>query len=138
MLRSHVVKISTDDAEYMAPGVDPLDYAGQLVDRGVAVVLVTAGGDGAWAVTRSARTLVPVQPTSVVDTIGAGDSFGGAFLAWWLDREHGVAGLDSHDLVVAAVEAAQEVAAFTCSQAGAEPPRRHQLTARWTTRSTAR
>ncbi len=131
MALSHIVKISTDDAEYMAPGVDPEEYARKLVHGGVAVVLLTAGGDGAWAVTPQRATLVPVQPITVADTIGAGDSFGGSFLAWWLDRGYGVGELADHDAVVAAVEAAQEVAAFTCSQVGAEPPRRAQLSARW-------
>ena len=58
----------------------------------------------------------------VVDTIGAGDAFGGAFLAWW-----SASGLTRGDLqrpgpVRAALQAAAEVAALTCTRAGAEPP----------------
>ncbi|MCB0982883.1 MAG: hypothetical protein KDB17_19860, partial [Ilumatobacter sp.] len=67
----------------------------------------------------------------VADSVGAGDSFGGAFLAWWLDHGRGVADLADHHAVVEAVDAAQEVAAFTVQQVGAEPPRRDQLSERW-------
>ena len=63
----------------------------------------------------------------VVDTVGAGDAFGGSFLAWWAER-----GLARDDLVhsprvLAAVTAAARVASLTCARAGAEPPWRHEL-----------
>ena len=41
------------------------------------------------------------------------------------------AALADHHAVVEAVDAAQEVAAFTVQQVGAEPPRRDQLSERW-------
>lgn len=133
--RAHVVKISTDDAEYLSPATTPLEYAQQLVAEGVAAVLLTAGGDGAFAVTAEGHRLVASRPVEVVDTIGAGDSFGGAFLQWWLDH-HGrgraaIAMLASLDAVAEAVDAAAEVAGHTCSRAGAEPPRREELSERW-------
>ena len=133
--RSHVVKISTDDAEYLSPGLDALDYAHSLLHLGARAVLLTAGGDGAHAVTAEGDRLIPSRPVEVVDTIGAGDSFGGAFLQWWLDH-HGtgaasIGRLGSLDAVAEAVDAAAEVAGHTCSRAGAEPPRRTDLSPRW-------
>lgn len=132
---AHVVKISTDDAEYLSPDAEPLDYAQRLVAGGVEAVLLTAGGDGAYAVTGEGSRLVASRPVDVVDTIGAGDSFGGAFLQWWLDH-HGtgreaIEALRSLDAVSEAVDAAAEVAGHTCSRAGAEPPRRSDLSPRW-------
>ena len=58
----------------------------------------------------------------VVDTIGAGDAFGGAFLAWW--SGHGLTGADLGRCgpVGEALQAAAEVASLTCARAGAEPP----------------
>lgn len=128
---SHVVKISTDDAEYLAPDAQPIHLARQLVDGGMRVVLLTAGRDGTWVVSPGAQTMVPTVPIAVADTIGAGDSFGGGFLAWWTGNGLGVDELADHDAVVAATNAAQQVAAFTCQQVGAEPPRRAQLPPEW-------
>ena len=70
-------------------------------------------------------------PIEVVDTIGAGDSFAGSFLTWWLDHDLAAADLTQLAPVAQATVAAQEVAAFTCRQVGAQPPRRAQLSAAW-------
>lgn len=129
--RADVVKVSNDDAEYLAPGVAPLDYARSLVARGVKLVLVTWGAEGTWVVTAAGEELVPTQPIVVADTIGAGDSFGGAFLAWWLDAGYGRAELAELRCAVLATAAAQEVSAITCQRAGADPPRRADLSDRW-------
>lgn len=128
---AHVVKISTDDAEYLAPNTSPVDTARAMLRAGVRVVLVTAGSEGTTVVTSTGQTTVPAVPTVVVDTIGAGDSFGGGFLAWWVANGLGVDDLHVHATVVAAVDAAQQVAAFTCRQVGAEPPRRAELPSDW-------
>jgi fructokinase len=58
----------------------------------------------------------------VVDTIGAGDAFGGAFLAWWSVSELTKSDLARPGPVREALEAAVEVAALTCTRVGAEPP----------------
>ncbi len=129
--RTHVVKISTDDAEYLAPDVDPVDLARALVGRGVRVALVTAGKDATYVVTPHDVTALPTPTVQVADTIGAGDSFCGGFLAWWRGNGFGVAELDDHARVVQAARAAQAVSAFTVTQVGANPPRRDQLAADW-------
>ncbi len=135
--RTDVVKVSNDDAEYLAPGVDPLDYARSLVQRGVSLILVTWGADGTWVVTADHEELVPTLPVVVADTIGAGDSFGGGFLAWWLDAGLGRTQLSDPALAARATTAAQEVAGITCQRAGADPPRRSELSHDWAS-STAR
>jgi len=63
---------------------------------------------------------VPSVP--VVDTVGAGDSFSGGFLARW--TREGWGREDLHDLakVVGAAEFGIKVAGITCQRAGAEPP----------------
>ena len=129
--RAHVVKVSNDDAEYLAPGVDPIDYARSLTARGVALVLVTCGADGTWVITAGGEQLVPAQRIEVVDTIGAGDSFGGGFITWWLDAGYGREQLADPAIAARAVRAAQEVAALTCQRVGADPPRRTELSEQW-------
>ena len=95
------------------------------------LVLLTAGADGTWVVTATGEQLVPTQPITVADTIGAGDSFGGGFLAHWLLAGRTRAQLSDLALVVEATAAAQEVASITCQRVGADPPRRAELSARW-------
>ncbi len=128
---SHIVKISTDDAEYLAPGAEPLDLASAIVAAGVHAVLVTAGKEATYVVTSDQTTALPTPAVQVADTIGAGDSFCGGFLAWWRGNGFGVAEMADHALVVEAALAAQAVSAFTVTQMGANPPRRDQLDASW-------
>jgi len=129
--RGHVVKISNDDADYLAPGVDALETSKAIVGAGVAAVLLTAGKDATWVVTADDVTELPTPHVQVADTIGAGDSFCGGFLAWWRGNGFGVAELADHVLLVQCALAAQAVSAFTVTQVGANPPRRDQLDAAW-------
>lgn len=129
LARADVVKISTEDAAWLSPAQDPRAYAAELVASGVRVVLLTAGGDGVAVVTPSGIAEVAVPRVAVVDTVGAGDSFGGGFLVSWLDRGLGRADLGDHAAILACVERAVRVAAITCTRAGAEPPTTAELDA---------
>jgi len=129
--RADVVKVSNDDTEYLAPGTDALDYSRSLVARGVKLVLLTMGAEGTLAVTAAGEELVPTKKIVVADTIGAGDSFGGAFVTWWLDAGLDRAQLADASLAAAATLAAQEVSAITCQRVGADPPHRRELSDRW-------
>jgi len=124
---THVVKVSNDDLEYLEPGVDPIRAARNLLEEGPTIALVTLGGEGALIVTASGETVVAAPKIEVVDTIGAGDAFGGGFLAYWrmkgLDRDQ----LGDADAVQAATTFACIVAARTCERAGANPPRLSEL-----------
>ena len=118
-----LVKVSVEDLAYLAPGVPAWTAAVDLLGRGPALVLVTAGASAARALLPGQEVTVDVPPVRVADTIGAGDAFGGAFLGWWL-----ASGLTRSDLhrrgpVREALQAAAEVASLTCTRPGAEPPR---------------
>ena len=125
--RAHVVKASADDLAWLHPGVSPVDAARALLRLDDAVGLVTLGGQGALVVTPADVAEVEAPPVDVVDTIGAGDSFMGAFLAHWRSRGLGKADLAPPTEVVEAARFACRVAANTCSRAGAEPPRRSEI-----------
>ncbi len=125
--RSDVVKASVDDLAYLAPAVAPVAAARGLLDRGPALVLVTDGRRPAIAVMPDRVLEIPAPAVAVVDTVGAGDAFGGAFLAHWVELGLGRAALADPGLVDSAVRLAVEVAAITCSRAGADPPRRGEL-----------
>jgi fructokinase len=127
--QSHLVKVSEEDLGWLAPRRRPLDAARELLDLGPLVALVTRGGEPALVVSRDRDTEVPVPRIQVADTIGAGDAFGGAFLAWWRSHRLGRNALTDHARVTEATRFAALVAAVTCTRAGASPPRLGELRA---------
>jgi fructokinase len=129
-----VLKISAEDFGLLY-GAEPIERrAADWLDAGVAMVVVTHGGDGAEAFTRSGRVAVKGEKVTVVDTIGAGDSFQAALLAG-LDRAGlldatGFAASPLHgiwrpapDQVLDLLANANCAAAFTCTRRGADLPR---------------
>ena len=123
LARSDVVKASAEDLAWLDPDRPPEVAARALLERGPATVLLTRGAEGATVIGAAGDTPIAPAETNVVDTIGAGDAFGGAFLAWWVSRELQRDDLANDDLVTEAARFAAEVAARTVAQAGASPPR---------------
>jgi fructokinase len=130
LARTDIVKTSREDLTFLLPGVPVPGAARTLLGWGAGCVLVTDGPAQVQAFVPGGQLAVPVPRASVVDTVGAGDAFGGAFLAWWV--EHGLArdSLEDAGLLLAAVAAAARVATMTCEKAGAEPPWRDELEGR--------
>ncbi len=128
---AHIVKVSDEDLAYLAPGISPLLAARRLLDRGSRAVLLTAGGDAVRVLTVDGEAAVPVEPVDVVDTIGAGDSFGGGFLSWWTMAAATPEDAGALDRLVPAVQAANTVAGIVCTRRGADPPWRSELPPGW-------
>jgi fructokinase len=127
--RSDVVKASEDDLAWMDPDRDAHAAARALLDRGPAAVLVTRGAAGALVVGAGGEVEIPAPEVEVVDTIGAGDAFGGAFLAWWRSRDLPRDRLADLGTVAQGARFAALVAALTCERPGASPPRLGELPA---------
>jgi fructokinase len=126
--RSTIVKASKDDLAWMFPGVGYRDAAEQLLGRGVRLVVVTLGSAGSFGAHRDLRMSVEAVPAHLVDTIGAGDAFGAALLAWLHDNGHLERDLTlESDQLLAALQYACAVAAITCSRAGADPPWKREM-----------
>jgi len=125
--RADIVKASVEDLAYLYPGVPSGEAATVLLEAGSSLVLVTDGPRPARAFLPGAALTEPVPGVTVADTIGAGDAFGGGFLAWW--TAHGLGRPDLHrkELVGAALKAATAAAALTCTRPGADPPTRADL-----------
>ena len=119
---SHLVKVSEEDLAWLDPARPRQAAARGLLDYGPTAVLLTRGPQGATVITAEGDTAIAPVPTEVVDTIGAGDAFGGGFLAWWISHGLGRAELARDDLVVEAAGFAAVVAARTVARAGASPP----------------
>jgi fructokinase len=119
---SDLVKVSEEDLAWLDPGRSRQAAARELLEYGPTAVLLTRGPDGATVVTAGEDTPIAPVATEVVDTIGAGDAFGGGFLAWWISHGLGRAELARDELVVEAARFAAVVAARTVARAGASPP----------------
>jgi len=127
--RADVVKVSEDDLRFLAPDDGPERMIERLLELGVRVVLRTHGGDDVEIRTRSGRATVAVPAVDVVDTVGAGDAFGGGFLASWTGAGRGRDDLASMELICDSVQVAVRVAALSCARPGADPPTLAELEA---------
>ncbi|MQY20278.1 carbohydrate kinase family protein [Nocardia macrotermitis] len=125
-----VVKVSSEDLEWLYPGRSPQDVVVDWASWGPALVAVTLGGDGALAATAEGRTPIhrPGMPIELVDTVGAGDAFSTGLLAGLhrrdllgANRRKALRAIDESDLDQLLGEAAL-IAALTCARRGANPP----------------
>jgi fructokinase len=125
-----IAKISEADFDFIYPGLGLEKSLEKVLDMGPRLALTTLGPKGALALLRKddgkvLRVSAPVVDLPVVDTIGAGDTFHGAFLSW-LELQ----GKMSHSALAALTEAelydalffANRAASLVCSRQGAEPP----------------
>jgi len=90
-------------------------------------VLFTDGAASVRALTARWEVELPVPPVDVVDTVGAGDAFGGAFIAFWQREGLGRDDLTEQASVRAGIRQAIAVAGITCQRAGANPPRLSEI-----------
>lgn len=127
LARADVVKVSGDDLAFMYPGERAVTAAEQLHMRSGATVLFTDGAESVHVMCAGEKRVLDVPAVDVADTVGAGDSFSGGFLAHWVHQGWTRADLSSLDKVVEAAEFGIRVAGITCQRAGAEPPFSHEL-----------
>lgn len=108
-----LVEYATDmvcSNDFHTPGDDTSDAtAATLVGAGVRTVVVTHGGDPVQWWSDGESGSVPAEPVVVVDTLGAGDAFHGAYSYFSTRGERGVA---------ERIEHSAQVAALRCSMVG--------------------
>ena len=131
---AHVIKASADDLEYLYGGEEPGSVAERWLDGGAALVVITAGPDGATAWVRGeAPVKRPAFPTTVVDTVGAGDAFMSGLLDGLSRRglatPSAIGSLTDPATLGAILDEGGAGAAITCSRAGANPPTRAEVDA---------
>jgi len=123
LARADIVKVSGDDLEFMFPGIDLLEAARQLQSQSGAVVLFTDGARAVRVINGADEVVIDVPRVPVIDTVGAGDSFSGGFLAEWMDRGQTRNDIRDTDKIVSAARYGIAVAGVTCQRLGADPPR---------------
>jgi fructokinase len=130
---SDIVKVSDEDLRWLYPGERDEDVAHRWLAAGPALVVVTRGGEGTFAVSARVEVRRAAVPVQLVDTVGAGDSFTSGLLdglrrADLIGGPHreALADVDEATLVSVLDEAAF-IAAITCSRPGADPPTRAEV-----------
>jgi fructokinase len=128
--RTHLLKVSEEDLDLLFPGQAPAEFATRALGAGVAMVVVTRGAKGAEGWTAQAHVQVPPVAVTVVDTVGAGDTFQAALLTWIAEQgalsPTALKGCSVESMARALAFAAR-AAAVTCSRRGADLPRRAEL-----------
>jgi fructokinase len=128
--RAHLIKVSDEDLALLYPGEAAADLAAAWRAAGAVAVVVTRGGEGAWAWTPAGALTIAPQKVKVIDTVGAGDTFQAALLTALSElgalSPAALAALDAPRWQ-AALDFAARAAAITCSRRGADLPRRAEL-----------
>ena len=127
---STIIKLSAEDINYIFANMEPEKALHKILAMGPRMAIATLGPKGALALLRKndgslIRVEAPVVDLPVVDTIGAGDSFHGAFLSWLeindkMSRSN-LAALTETELYEA-LFFANKAASLVCTRQGAEPP----------------
>lgn len=116
-----ILKISDEELPLLTGTEDPEAGSRLLSELGIALVLVTLGGDGTFYRFGGMTGRVPAFSVKVADTNGAGDTFFGAFLSRIVARgDRPLEGLTDGELAQI-VRFSNCAAALTCSRSGAIP-----------------
>jgi fructokinase len=127
---STIAKISDADFDFIYPGLGREKSMARILAAGVRLAVTTLGPQGALALLRRddgslVEARAPVVDLPVADTIGAGDTFHGAFLSWFEMRGK-LSRQALEELSAAELEEAlffaNKAASIVCSRRGAEPP----------------
>ncbi|MEU2001660.1 carbohydrate kinase [Rhodococcus sp. NPDC019627] len=130
---SDIVKASDEDLAWFDPTRDPVDIARDWLALGPAVVAVTKGSEGAFAVCAAGVVEMAARQVQVIDTVGAGDAFMAGLLdgVWsqgLLGAKHrgALRALDPARLRTVLANAVL-MSALTVAKAGADLPDRETL-----------
>ena len=122
LARADIVKVSTEDLAFLRPGEHVNSSAAWVQSLGPRVVLITDGPAPIRVLIDGTEHQVVARTVEVVDTIGAGDTFGGAFLACLVQGGGGRHAAADTEAVLRAARFAVRASAFVCERAGANPP----------------
>ena len=126
-----LIKVSDEDLHLLYPDQAPESVLQGWLQHRCQLVFLTRGGDGASVFSRQHGTWSqPAVKVVMADTVGAGDTFQAALIAWLteqqLDSVDGLKNL-SREQIDAMLGFAIRAAALTCGKTGPDLPYRHQL-----------
>ena len=125
-----IIKVSDEDLTWLFGEGDMMDHAKKLISNGAKLVCITEGAKGSYGITAENVVFVEAQKATVVDTVGAGDTFNAGVLASLQSAgkltKAAVAELDE-ETIRTALSLGNRAAAVTVSRAGANPPWSNEL-----------
>ena len=126
-----LIKVSDEDLGLLYPEQDPQRIIEGWLEHRSQLVFLTRGGEGATVFSRRHGSWsVPATAVKIADTVGAGDTFQAALIAWLTEQQlDSVQGLQQLERgqVDAMLRFAVQAAALTCGKTGPDLPYRHQL-----------
>ena len=126
-----LIKVSDEDLHLLYPEQTPESVLQGWLQHRCQLVFLTRGGDGASVFSRQHGTWSqPAVKVVMADTVGAGDTFQAALIAWLTEQQlDSVDGLQnlSREQIDAMLGFAIRAAALTCGKTGPDLPYRHQL-----------
>ncbi|MDW6020979.1 carbohydrate kinase [Mesorhizobium sp. BAC0120] len=125
-----IVKLSEDDLTWFGETGSPAETAAKWLGLGPKLVIVTGGSKGATGYTKDHKISVASGQVTVVDTVGAGDTFNAGVLASLHDQHllsKEAIGKLSETQIHRALTLGAKAAAITVSRAGANPPWRREI-----------
>ncbi|MEW6630016.1 MAG: carbohydrate kinase [Pseudomonadota bacterium] len=130
MAMADIVKLSDEDLNWFDEAGSHEDVIRNWLERGPKLIVVTHGSEGAVGYSREHRVTVMPRKVTVVDTVGAGDTFNAGILASLHEQgllTKAAIGSLPEDAIRKALELGAKAAAVTVSRAGANPPWRHEI-----------
>jgi fructokinase len=127
-----ILRLSTVDFDFLYPGQPLAPIIARWFELGLSLCIVTKGADGAEGITAGGATADSTPPqVTVADTVGAGDTFFAAALAF-LQQEGLLYQRDklrelAAEQLGACLNYAGRAAAINCSRQGANPPYKHEM-----------
>ena len=122
---ANLLKISAEDMDFLYPGVPRENKIVDWLDRGVNLTVITDGGNGCAAWTKSGYSLSkPTFKSDVLDTVGGGDSFQAALLTRLASKGNPKQEVESlgAESLEGLITYALAAASITCSRRGADLP----------------
>ncbi|WP_434557321.1 carbohydrate kinase family protein [Pseudomonas sp. Z4-20] len=126
-----LIKVSDEDLGLLYPDRDPHEVISGWLEHRCQLAFLTRGGDGATVFSRHHGVWsLAACPVKIADTVGAGDTFQAALIAWLTEQQLDcVEGLNSltAQQISQMLDFAMRAAALTCSKMGPDLPYRQQL-----------
>lgn len=126
-----LIKVSDEDLHLLYPGQTPESVLQGWLQQRCELIFLTRGAAGASVFSRQHGSWsAPAPEVVMADTVGAGDTFQAALIAWLTEQQlDSVDGLKrlSREQTDSLLKFAIRASALTCTKTGPDLPYRHQL-----------
>ena len=128
--KADLIKVSDEDLEALYPDMEPIDIARSWLSGRTSLVILTQGAANIVALGEWGEVRITPPKVTVVDTVGAGDTFHSALIAPFSNLDDPIDALRSltREGALQMIERASKAAAINCMRRGFDAPYDHELT----------